>query len=151
MPEEFIIREANSEDMTRVFHLSNDPVVRQNSINQNKICLEKHKNWFEKQLNKIDAPFFIIENNAKQFIAQVRFSKKEETIISISISKDDRGKGLASQIIKNCTQKSKLSPVYAYIKKENIASIKSFKKAQYTIISDTIINDIEFWKMKYES
>ncbi len=150
MSEKFILRKAMLDDMMKVLELSNDPVVRQNSINQEQIELEKHQIWFKNRLKKSDEPFFIVESPSKEFIAQVRFDKNEENTISISITKPFRGKGLANLILKECSEKSNLAPIYAYIKKENTISLKSFEKAQYKTISDTIINNVEFWKLKYD-
>lgn len=132
MVEEFSIRLATIDDMEKVFELSNDDVVRANSINQEKIKWENHIEWFENRIKKIDEPFYIIESQEKDFIAQVRFDKKEEITISISISKQFRGKNLASKIIKECSKKCGYEKIVAFIKKDNITSQKSFLKAGYT-------------------
>ena len=129
MAEELQIRLANIDDMKNVFDLSNDDTVRKNSINQNKIEWEDHVKWFRNRIDK--SHFYIVENKNKEFVAQVRFDEQLESTISISITKNFRGKGLASEIIKQCSKKSKLKNIVALVKKENLASQKSFLKAGY--------------------
>ena len=133
MAEEFLIRFATIDDMQKVFELSNDDVVRANSINQEKINWEEHVEWFNNRIKKQGEPFYIVESQTGEFIAQVRFDKKEKVVISISITKPFRGKGMASKIIKECSQKSRFKKISAFIKDENIASQKSFLKAGYNL------------------
>lgn len=130
----FLTRYANINDIKKVFLLSNDDTVRQNSINQQKIKWENHVAWFNDRIKNTNEPFYIIETSECEFIGQVRFEKKEEVIISISIMPDFRGKGLASEIIKFCTKKSKLNNILAYIKEENLPSQRSFLKAGYCFL-----------------
>ena len=138
MAEQFSIRLANKNDINNVFELSNDDVVRKNSINTNKIEWSEHVNWFEKRIKDLKNPFYIIENNEREFIGQVRFDKKEsEVVISISISSNFRGKALSSRIIKECTKKSLFKKVTAYIKSENLPSVKAFINAGYKKVSES--------------
>lgn len=136
MYEKLKIRIATENDMEQIFKLSNDEVVRKNSINQNQIKWEDHVSWFKTRIQNIKEPFFIVSDLNDNLVAQVRFDEKDKTIISISISKDFRGKGLGHKIIKECSKKSNFNEIYAYIKKTNIASIKSFQKAGYNFIGE---------------
>lgn len=145
MAEEFSIRLAKTEDMKNVFDLSNDDTVRQNSIHTEKIEWETHVKWFENRLNNTNSPFYIIESLSEDFIGQVRIDKKDENIISISIKKDFRGKGLAPDIIRECSIKSKFNEIYAYIKSDNIPSQNAFIKAGYQYIS----SDGNYFKYKF--
>ncbi len=145
MAEEFSIRLAKTEDMKNVFDLSNDDTVRQNSIHTEKIEWENHVKWFENRLNNTNSPFYIIESLSEDFIGQVRIDKKDENIISISIKKDFRGKGLAPDIIRECSIKSKFNEIYAYIKSDNIPSQNAFIKAGYQYIS----SDGNYFKYKF--
>jgi RimJ/RimL family protein N-acetyltransferase len=83
-----------------IFELANDPLVRQNSFNQNKIEIEGHKKWFSAALKNENCFFYIIRNGA-DLIGSVRFDfeKENQFIIGIQIAKKYRGKGLASKII----------------------------------------------------
>ena len=61
MAEEFSIRLATIYDMKKVFELSNDDVVRANSINQEKIKWDDHIEWFKNRIQKKEDPFYIVE------------------------------------------------------------------------------------------
>ena len=118
--------------MKNVFDLSNDDLVRQNSIHHEKIKWENHVEWFKNRITKTNEPFYIVEDDNKNFIGQVRIDKKfGENVISISITKKYRGLGLASEIIKEAVEKSKLQSATAYVYKNNVSSIKSFEKAGF--------------------
>lgn len=77
------VRLANITDRQNVFDLSNDDMVRQNSINKNKILWENHVKWFDERIKNVEEPFFIVENEKNDFVAQIRFNNAEENIINI--------------------------------------------------------------------
>ena len=131
MAEEFIIRFATTDDMKNVFELSNDKLVRKNSINQEQIGWDDHVVWFTNRITKIGEPFYIVESYDKKLIAQVRFDKRDEFVISLSVSSGFRGKGLAAKIIKKCSEFSGINKITAWVKEENTASQKAFLKAGY--------------------
>ena len=143
------VRLVNSSDIQKIFELSNDDVVRANSINKSKISWESHVKWFNNRIKDLEHPFYIIENDNGDFVSQVRFDTAKENVISISISKTFRGKGLASDIIKICTQKSNLKSVYAYVKIANIASKKAFIKAGYKELGIEQINNEDYFKLSF--
>lgn len=145
MYEKLNIRFANISDMKNVFDLSNDDTVRANSIHTEKIEWGNHVKWFQSRINIKDSPFYIIEDENRHFIGQVRFDKTEEPIISISIVKEYRGKGLAADIIRMCSKFSKYNKIYAYVKKENNPSFRSFIKAGYEVIAQ----EEEYYKLQY--
>lgn len=134
---DFKIRPANISDMKNVFELSNDKLVRKNSINSNAIIWDEHVKWFNERLKKGNEPFYIIEDKNDNFIGQIKFDRKEnnDIYISISISENYRGKHLASYLIKQCSLKTNFKRILSVIKKENIASLKAFQKSDYEIIS----------------
>lgn len=143
----FKIRLADSDDIKKVFELSNDMVVRENSINQNPIKWDEHVKWFNETIQSQNVLFYIIETCDSQFIGQVRIKKGEENVISISISEKFRGKGLASKILQESALMSGLENLTAYIKKENNPSLKSFLNAGYEISNIVSINNLEFYKL----
>lgn len=132
---EYRIENATSKDIKDIFELSNDNVVRKNSINQDKITWENHVKWFQARITS-DEPFYVIRSMNNELIGQVRIDNNTEPVFSISISSDFRGKNLAAKIIKECSIKSKFKLIFAYIKQDNIISQKAFKKAGYTFVSE---------------
>lgn len=146
MPEEFSIRFADKNDIKNVFELSNNKTVRQNSVCCEQIAWEDHVVWFLNRIENKKDPFYIIEDKNNNFIGQVRFDSKPEPIISISITDAFRGKHLAPAIIKACSAKSGLKTVFAYIKKNNIPSVKAFEKAGYQYLQE----DGDYYKYRFE-
>lgn len=146
----FYVRKANLEDAKNVFELSNDVVVRQNSINRNKIRWSAHLNWFKNKIADSLYDFFVIYNNKDEFIGQTRFEiLNNYAIISISIAEKFRGKGLSSKILNNTCQRvfqnhQSLKKILAYIRPANISSIHSFKKAGFAFLKEEKINKEEF-------
>lgn len=148
MAVEYFIKEATLSDMEDIFHLSNDSLVRKNSRNTDLIQWVDHVKWFSSRIRSSD-PYYVVREITGQLIAQVRFDSGDKNIISISIKAEYRGKGLSVPIILNCTKKSKLNNILAYIKKDNIASQKAFSKAGYNFISED--SEYKIYKFKNDS
>jgi RimJ/RimL family protein N-acetyltransferase len=149
----YTIRKARLADMERVFLLSNDAAVRQQSIHPQTITLEQHVQWFTRKINDPDYVFLVVYDQQKQFIGQVRYEvKNKSAVITISINRDFRGKGLAVPLLKATAArvfklKPDLTEIIAYIKPDNVASSRSFLRAGYARGAQrqqAIINDIPF-------
>lgn len=142
---EFSLRKATKEDIKNVFNLSNEEFVRQNSINKAQIKWEDHIKWYNERLKNENYLFLIIYNKENNFLGQIRFEiKGKEALISISVSKEIRGKGLASEIIKRSSEKTfkefkNLKKILAYIKPVNIPSIKAFEKADFEFSQEEML------------
>lgn len=133
-------------DCNLIFSLSNDPLVRANSFNQNKIDYVEHCKWFEKAVADKNTLFFLVfaEKNEKDFVGQIRFNRESESssecVISLSITKQFRGKHIAHDFIKLGIEELKknwhnVESVVAEVKDENIASNKLFIKEGFELIS----------------
>lgn len=135
------VRTADQHDKWLVFMWANDPVVRQMSFNQELITPAAHDKWFDKVLASEDTLFYIIEGCYKSTwapIAQARIESSGE--ISIAIAAPFRGEKLAVPIIKLLVRQARntiSSPFIAYIKPENIASIKAFENAGFRFAGAT--------------
>ena len=128
------IRRATQDDCMKVFELSNDPVVRQNAINQEEIIFKEHVEWFKSKISSPDCEFFIVEDDSGDFVGQVRFDKiAEDVFISISVSADFRGKKLGARIINLATEKTSFGCIVSRVKKNNIPSFKAFQTAGYVL------------------
>ncbi|MBL4669670.1 MAG: GNAT family N-acetyltransferase [Flavobacteriales bacterium] len=145
MKETLTIRKALADDVELLYKWSNDELVRKQSFNSNKISFETHCKWFEGKLKDKKSLMYIVEVGSIP-ASVVRFDIAEEnTVIGISISTDYRGKGLGGNSIKIGLEEYFLVnnlPVLASIKKDNIASIKSFEKAGFVFLKDELINGV---------
>lgn len=136
----------NKIDCNMIFSLSNDPLVRANSFNQNKIDYKEYCKWFEKSVTDKNTLFFLVftNENEKDFVGQIRFNreseKSTECVISLSITEQFRGKHIACDFIKLGIEELKknwhnVESVVAEVKDENIASNKLFIKEGFELIS----------------
>jgi RimJ/RimL family protein N-acetyltransferase len=140
------IRSAAKEDAEYLFKLANDPGTRKNSFNPKPIEWFEHKSWFSEKLQNPNSNIYIFLLE-KQPIGTVRIDKREdETIISVTLDPNYRGLGLGSKIISlGCNEfwKDNENAILAYIKKENVGSIKSFEKAGFIYYSTSIVEGVE--------
>jgi len=140
-------RFANNSDVDTIYNWSNDPIVRASSFNSNKIEYVEHVEWYNSRLQDLSSIFYVFYNENDVAIGLVRIEKKsDETIISIMIDKNQRGKTYASEmLIQASTDFLKNNPneiISAYIKIDNIASLKSFKNAGFSNEKKIMINEI---------
>ncbi|MFA7418651.1 MAG: GNAT family N-acetyltransferase [Melioribacteraceae bacterium] len=148
------IRNATIEDAKLIFDLSNESIVRENSINQNKILWEDHLRWLPGKLAD-DSCFYLLTFSAENlFIGQIRFDICEtEAIVGISITKEFRGKGLSTDLLKHSAELlfanyQHVGFVTAKINKSNEASVITFTKAGYIYYNKESINNNDFLVFK---
>ncbi|WP_417859718.1 UDP-2,4-diacetamido-2,4,6-trideoxy-beta-L-altropyranose hydrolase [Winogradskyella sediminis] len=134
---------ASEKDLITVLNWSNDTLVRKNSFNSNPILLEDHKKWFFKKIKDKQTLFLIALINGES-AGVVRFEIGEErTTIGILVDKKFRGQKMATAFLIKSAElyfsKYKL-PIFAYIKKDNFASLKSFQRAGYRYYNEEIVD-----------
>jgi len=143
-------RQAVKEDAKLVFELSNDPVVRLNSINQNAIGWDDHLKWFNSKAEDKNYYFLLHFTEEEEFVGQVRFNvENDSSVISISIAENFRGKGLSANLLKvSCADFLSRFPavkkIKAYIKNSNTASIQGFLKAEFKPAGTELIDGEQF-------
>ncbi|MBQ6567951.1 MAG: GNAT family N-acetyltransferase [Treponema sp.] len=133
-------------DCELVFSLSNDPIVRAVSFNQNRIEYDSHCRWYERTVKDKDTLFFLVfaDECEDDFVGQLRFKREseqsDECVISLSITEEFRGKHLAPQFLalgiqelqKNWTD---IRFVTAEVKGENSASNALFSRKGFELVS----------------
>lgn len=138
------LRKAAFDDLELIFQWINDVEVRRASFSQKSISWEEHKNWFLSKLKDSNHKYYlVILNNIP--VGQIRFEiNGNESKVSVLVEKSHRGTGVGAQIISLGTREifntTSVSIIHAYVKTENIASYKSFIKANYV---DVGIENIE--------
>ena len=144
------LRQVNEKDVDLLFRWSNDSVVRNQSFNSNLISYEEHVAWFTKKITSENSMMYIFDVD-KEPAGLVRFDQlKYDTVIGVLVDVNFRGFGLASQMISMGVEEYfqiRTINISAYIKSENIASIKAFKKAGFTFSSE---ENVQGWpSVKY--
>lgn len=142
LPIEF--RAATLKDSKLIFNWSNEALVRQNSFNSEALVFENHDEWYREKLQEASQIFLIVMVDQTE-AALVRYTIQDDhAVVGISISKAFRGKQLASRILIDSAKeyfKTNTLPIFAFIKKNNIASIRSFENAGYTFLKATKVKD----------
>ena len=142
-------RKATPADMMLYLEWANDEDVRKQSYQTGTIGLEDHTKWFLKKINDRDCLMLLFENEAKEAVGQVRFEKEKEKVyvISISVAKESRGKGLSGPILIMASDHFfEIFPgnsIYAYIKSTNTESVRSFVRAGFVFAKNVIIENTE--------
>jgi len=146
-------RKAEAEDIFLYYEWANDEEVRKCSYQQNKIIFEDHSKWFEKKINDPKSLLLIFFLKTEgEAIGQVRITlvSDAEAIIGISIDKKFRGYGFSSKMIESAVDHyHSIHPnvaVYAYIKKDNISSQKSFQCAGFIDFVEITYLDIPSYR-----
>lgn len=145
-PINLIIRLANEGDLRAVFELANEESVRVNSFHSERIGLDNHKKWFTKKITDPNYLFLIAELDS-HFAGQVRFEIKDDNaVVGISLLPTERGKGVATKLLKQgidylTEHHPNIKTVKAFIKPDNQASIKLFERVGFKFKDKVIEND----------
>ncbi len=129
-------------DVKFLFDLRNDPTTRSNSFSQEKIKMSEHVNWFKKVSASKNIFIYIVFNEFKKKIGQVRFEvSKGQAEISIAISKNFRNRGYGLEVVSVSSmffldKFPLVKSILARIKKSNVASVGVFEKAGYKILKE---------------
>lgn len=123
---------ATDNDCDLLFQWANDKDVRTSSFNSEAIKYEEHVKWFKNKIESNDSIIYLFKAYNDK-VGVIRLDKIEDNIyiINYSITKEHRKKGYATELLKLIKGKYKNSLLIGKVKKENIASIKAFIKADY--------------------
>lgn len=151
-----LIRKADNtqSDCKRMFNLSNDTVVRENSFNQGEIKYTDHCEWFERTVGDKDVLFFLVfaDDTEKDFIGQIRFKRDSgdstECVISLSIAERFRGKHVAGQFMELGIEEMRkdwplINTVIAEVKNGNIPSNKLFQSEGFNLTTRVNIYELK--------
>lgn len=143
------IRYVQPSDLQDVYTLSNDTVVRLNSINKEHIEWQEHVRWFNEKLNSDDSIFYILEYD-NNFTGYCRLDRKINFwIISIAISTNYRNIGLGSKLLHVVCSKNSDKQIVAYVNEKNTASSKLFLKNNFIYMNNVIIHGEKYVLFKF--
>lgn len=140
------MRMATTTDVELYFNWASDKNVRANSFDSSEINYEQHVKWFTNKLNSKDCFFYLFLNQQNIPVGQVRVDKtNDEVIIGISIDEKQRGKGFGVQMLNQATEdyfnQFPDAKIMAYVKEENIASMKLFSSANFIKIEEVKVGE----------
>jgi RimJ/RimL family protein N-acetyltransferase len=141
-------RLATVDDIQLYFDWANDKEVRAQSFNSSEISFDTHSVWFLNKINDKKYIFLVFADEQAKNIGQVRFQLNDEdnAVIGLSVAAEHRGMGYASKMIRMASNiffdLHQEKQIYAYVKKTNEVSLKSFIKVGFNIDSEIDNNGI---------
>jgi RimJ/RimL family protein N-acetyltransferase len=134
-----VLRRVTIDDLGLYYEWANETDVRNQSFNTQIIDFESHTKWFHEKI-KDNSCLMIVAEIANIPVGQVRFENdttNKISVIGISIDKNNRGKGISSELLLQASNYFlSIYPEFtinAYIKETNLKSISSFIKAGFQI------------------
>ena len=140
------IRAANINDTDLLFNWFNDEDTFRFKIKtKNKINILEHKKWFRKRLKDQNTFIWIIEDEKKEPLGQIRFESSRDNYYDVDIFVIDQARktGLASKALTQVEKESNIKPLRAVVKKSNYPSYLFFLRNSYCLFSE----DAEFWTL----
>jgi|TARA_B110000259_G_scaffold112874_1_gene128779 UDP-2,4-diacetamido-2,4,6-trideoxy-beta-L-altropyranose hydrolase len=145
-------RKANSSDEALLLIWANDPLTRQNAVNQDVISEESHSLWFKRKMaDASHCIIYIVSLPDGNNLGQVRFDMADDGwLIDYSMDFSYRGMGLGSAMLSSAvTALANLFPgqfVKGLVKQKNNASLRVFEKCQFVRQEQTDYNVVTFFK-----
>lgn len=128
-------RPAGWEDVELIWRWANEPEARRMSFATEPIPLETHRPWFRRKLDDPDCRFLVGMDADGRPVGQARFDRLTATdaMIGVSLDRERRGQGLGAAFIERAVKAAgdALQRVHAYIKSENLGSIRAFVGAGF--------------------
>jgi RimJ/RimL family protein N-acetyltransferase len=141
---EIRLRPASESDCRMVWEWANDPAVRAVSFTSDPIPWASHMRWFGGRLQDPACHYRIIQDRQGGAIGQIRFDQSgPEATVSVGLDRGVRGGGLGAAGIVCGTEdlfgRSPVSLVHAYVKPDNLASVRAFEAAGFTCAGPTTV------------
>ncbi len=152
----FFVRHVEPQDMEAVFALSNEEAVRRYALHPEKIKWADHVRWFRGKLCQESGEFYVVTNNQRQFLGQIRFDVDgKQGVISVSLSEKIRGKGMGACLVKKglalfFDEVKSVEEVRATVYEKNTASMHLFEKLNFELMDSQYINKKKFMIYKLE-
>lgn len=128
------LRKCTQNDIDIMYKIANDPTVRENAFNTAPIIYENHVKWYKDSMDNAKRKMYIAEDSGT-IVGQIRLDiQKDKSVISYAIEKENRNKGYGSEVLKLIkieAMKNNISMLEGLVKKNNIASIKAFRKNKF--------------------
>ncbi len=140
-------RKATIEDANLYFAWANDIDVRIQSFSSDIIDYDTHIKWFSSVIINENIFLLVFQNELGLNIGQVRIQilENNQAVIGLSISKEFRGKGYSTEMIRLAVNYFfsifSVELINAYIKVENIGSKLAFEKAGFEFVSNIIYSN----------
>jgi UDP-2,4-diacetamido-2,4,6-trideoxy-beta-L-altropyranose hydrolase len=146
------LRDVTDLDRELIWQWANDEETRKASYSQAHISWDEHIRWFESVQRQKNHRFYIANNGSEKLVGQIRFaSDDKDTIVSFSVAPDSRRRGYGKDILIKAAEKlfneTDIEQISAYVKSENLLSLKVFQKAGFRMMENVVFNGVKSCKM----
>jgi UDP-2,4-diacetamido-2,4,6-trideoxy-beta-L-altropyranose hydrolase len=130
------IRLARESDRELIWNWANDEETRKVSYSQAYISWDEHIKWFASVQRQKNHRFYVARNGYEKPVGQIRFAVDgKHAVVSLSVAPESRGKGYGKEILIEAAKKffneTDIEQISAYVKSENMLSLKVFQKAGF--------------------
>jgi UDP-2,4-diacetamido-2,4,6-trideoxy-beta-L-altropyranose hydrolase len=130
------LKRVSQEDIELLYKWTNDPNVRSMSVNAEPVLWENHVNWFNKNFVNPNTWMFIFSDKEIP-VGVIRFDHNNGTYtLSYSVASEFRNMGYGKRMVGLGIQKIDKGIILAYVKPENISSVKIFLSQGFTQMED---------------
>jgi RimJ/RimL family protein N-acetyltransferase len=138
------LRPATIEDLQTLYTWANDSVTRQASFRSEAISLDEHTGWLNDRLADVASTIYMASDAEQQPFGVARFQREaNETIISVNVSADQRGKQRGTRLIHLACRRYffeyDVEAIVAQIKPANETSYQAFRSVGFQFTGETQI------------
>jgi len=149
------LRKAMAEDCRRLWDWRNEQDTRQASFQTDFIPFDQHEQWFKAKLEDACTRVLIAVDAQGHEVGCVRFDiRGREAAISVSIDRDERGKGYGREAIRRGSEylmeEGSIERIIAQIRADNVTSREVFQRAGYTLRAREQVCGEDACEMVYE-
>lgn len=142
------LRPATRSDARLIWEWRNEGGSRKASFNDGFITFAQHEVWFTRRLADPNTQFVVGLDDGGAAFGYVRFDRQGDgTTVSIAIATDRRGQGLGPELLAAACRAmftdSSVVRVTALVRKDNPASVATFRRARFTHDGDVVVEGIE--------
>ena len=146
------LREVTDLDRELIWQWANDEETRKASYSQAHISWDEHIRWFDSVQRQTNHRFYIANNGSKKPVGQIRFALDgKDAIVSFSVAPDSRRRGYGKEILvkaaKQLFNETNIEQISAYVKSENMLSLRVFQKAGFRMIENVVFCGVRSCKM----
>jgi UDP-2,4-diacetamido-2,4,6-trideoxy-beta-L-altropyranose hydrolase len=146
------MKPAEESDCELIWHWANDEETRKNSYSQAYISWDEHIRWFASVQMQKNYRFYVARNRNEKPVGQIRFTiDGKDAVVSFSVAPESRGRGYGKEILIEAAKKlfdeTDIEQISAYVKSENMLSLKVFQKAGFHLVETVSFCEVKSCKM----
>jgi UDP-2,4-diacetamido-2,4,6-trideoxy-beta-L-altropyranose hydrolase len=132
------IRSETDDDCRLLWEWANDPGVRSAAFSSDPVAWEEHVAWFRSKRADPRCRLYILSDQVDRPVGQVRLDLQDDgsAVVTISIAPEHRGRGYGAEALRLACERffatAEAERAVAYVKPDNLASLRAFDKAGFT-------------------